>query len=295
MKTFVQLQPGSPIGPARLGYVHLMQHRYDEAEKEFEKSLVLDPKQLNALNGLVMLYRSRGQNDKAIARIRQQIAQGETANLDNLLGQTYAQVGQFAPAEQSLKQAVRLDPQNFNTYALLGDLYLRERLVDKAAAEFQEAVRVNPRSVGNWTVLGMLHNRMAQVKLAEKDYETALAIDPNAAIAANNLAWLYCEEGGDLDKALELARRAKQALPNVARVSGTLAWIYYRRQLYDSAVPLLQEAARQQPNDAQLRFHLAAALQGAGKKAQAREELDAALKLDAGLRNDQDYKHIFGK
>jgi tetratricopeptide (TPR) repeat protein len=75
-----------------------------------------------------------------------------------------------------------------------------------------------------------------------------LAIDANAAVAANNLASLYCEYGGDMDKAVELARRAKEALPKVATVSDTLGWIYYKRELFDSAIPLLQEAVRQEPN-----------------------------------------------
>jgi tetratricopeptide (TPR) repeat protein len=291
---FVQLQPSSPKGPARLGYVHLAQQRYDDAEKQFERSLALDPKQIDALNGLVACYRLRGQTDKAITRIRQQIAQGETADVNNLLGQTYAELGQFGPAEQSLKRALELDPQNFNTYALLGGLYFREKATDKAVREFQEAVRVNPKSVGGWTVLGWLHDNLSQFDLAEKDYEAALAIDPNAAVAANNLAWLYCERGGDMDKALELARRARGALPKVGSVSDTLGWVYYKRQLYDSAVPLLQEAVRQQPKDAQIRFHLAASLLATGKKEQAKTELNAALELDNSLRQRDDVRRIFG-
>jgi len=211
------------------------------------------------------------------------------------LGETYAELGQLGPAEQSLKRALQLDPQNFSTYELLGNLYFREKATDKAIAEFQEAVRVNPKSVGTWTALGMLHYHLSQFKPAEKDYESALAIDPSAGVAANNLPWLYCEHGGDMDKALELARRAKQALPNVPQVSATLAWIYYKRRLYNSAVPLLQEAVREQPKDAQFRFELAASLLGAGKEAQARQELDVALQLDPSLRNDQDYKDIFGQ
>jgi Flp pilus assembly protein TadD len=149
--------------------------------------------------------------------------------------------------------------------------------------------------VAAWTVLGILHQKLSQFKLAEKDYQTALALDPNAAIAANNLAWLYCEQGGDMDKALELARRAREVLPKVATVSDTLAWVYYKRQLFDSAIPLLQEAVREQPKDAQFRFHLAASLLGAGKKVEAQEELGTALKLDASLRQDADYQRIFGR
>ena len=294
-QAYIELEPGSPVGPARLGYVHLAQRRYNDAEKDFEKSLALDPKGMDALNGLVTLDRVQGQNEKAIARIRQQIAQRETADLYNFLGKTYADLGQFGPAEQSLKRALELDPQNFNTYGLLGTLYYRQKDTERAITELEQATKVSPKSVGPWTGLGVLHSKASQPELAQKDYETALAIDPNAAIAANNLAWLYCEQGGDLDKALELAHRARHALPNVPRVSDTLAWVYYKRQLYDSAIPLLQEAVRQQPKDAQIRFHLAASLLGVGKEAEARQELDAALKLDASLREDEEYKSIFGE
>jgi len=295
LQTYIQSEPKSADGLTRLGDVRLMQHRYDEAEKEFEKALAIDSKQMKALTGLVNLYGSRGQKDKAIARIRQQIALGETAALYNLLGTTYSDMGELGPAEQSLKRALELDPHSSNTHTLLGSLYLREKANDKAVAELQEAVRIDPQNVGDWILLGALHQSGSQFELAKKDYETALAIDPNAAVAASSLAWLYCEHGGDLDKALELARRAKQALPNVTGVSVTLARIYYKRQLFDSAIPLLEEAVRRRPKDGQIRFQLAASLVGAGKKAEARRELDVALKLDASIQKDADYERVLGQ
>jgi Flp pilus assembly protein TadD len=107
---FIQLRPDSAEGPLRLGSVYLVQRRFDLAEREFEKSLALDPKQMQALSDLVTLYRLQGQNEKAIARIRQQIDHGETAELDNLLGWAYTQVRQFQPAEQALKRASPAQP-----------------------------------------------------------------------------------------------------------------------------------------------------------------------------------------
>ena len=157
------------------------------------------------------------------------------------------------------------------------------------------ATKLNPKSVAAWTALGILHERISEFKLAEKDYETALAIERNAPVPANNLALLYCDHGGDMDKALELARRAKEALPKAAMVSDTLGWIYYKRELFESAMPLIREAVRQEPDKGSYRFHLAATLLGIGKETEAREELEAALKLDASLRENEDYKRIFGQ
>jgi tetratricopeptide (TPR) repeat protein len=292
---FVEMQPNSPQGPLRLGAVHLMQRRYDIAQKDFEKSLTLNPKQDDALNGVVTIYRLKGQNDKAIARIRQQIAVVETADIYNLLAKTYLDLGQTDPAEKSLKRALELDPQSYNTCALFGTLYMRQNALDKAAAEFEAALQVNPRQVGAWTVLGMIEKQRGDFDKAQQAYQKALAIDPNAGIAANNLASLYCEGGGDLDAALDLARRARQALPKSPVVSDTLGWVYYKRQLYDSAIPVLQEAVRDEPKNGEYRFHLAASLLGAGKKQQAQTELNTALKLNNDLRKRPDVQQVLSQ
>jgi len=75
-------------------------------------------------------------------------------------------------------------------------------------------------------------------------------------------------------------------------VSDTLAWIYYKRSLYDSAAPLLQEAVKAQPTNATYRWHLAAALAGQGKKDQARREWSEALKLDASLAQNPEARQV---
>jgi tetratricopeptide (TPR) repeat protein len=141
----------------------------------------------------------------------------------------------------------------------------------------------------------MLNEKAGKVEDAKRAYQKALDIQPNTATAANNLAWLIAEEGKDLDRALDLARRAKLAAPQSPAVSDTLAWIYYKRQLYDSAVPLLQEAIKQQPEHATYHFHLAAALNGQGKKDQAKSEMAKAVKLDPALKNRDDVKRMLSE
>ena len=48
-----------------------------------------------------------------------------------------------------------------------------------------------------------------------------LTINPRFAPAANNLAWLYTEHGGDKGKALQLAQTAKEVAPDDPNVSDT--------------------------------------------------------------------------
>jgi tetratricopeptide (TPR) repeat protein len=294
---FAKLQPDSAQGPARLGMAYRAERRYDLAGKEFERALTLDPKDLDSLMGLVSVYNALGQKEKAPARIKQQIAQNETAPFYDLLGKTYADLGQTQPAEGAFKRAIELDPQSFTSYAMLGALYAQEKALDRAIAEFEAGAKLKPGNPGVWTELGSLYQDLGQADRAQQAYEKALQIDPNLGMAANNLAWLLCEKekGGDLDRALDLARRAKVAMPQVATVSDTLGWIYYKSGLYGSAIPVLQEAVREEPQNGDYRLHLAASLLGSGKKREAQSELQAALKLDQGLRQRRDYQQIFGK
>jgi len=122
-----------------------------------------------------------------------------------------------------------------------------------------------------------------------------LEISPTAGGAANNLAQIYMDDQyKDLDKALELARTAKIALPQAAPVSDTLGWVYYNRKLYGSALPLIEEAVKEQPQKAEYHFHLAAVLLESGKKPQAKAEMATALKLDAKLKDREDVKKVMG-
>jgi Flp pilus assembly protein TadD len=136
---------------------------------------------------------------------------------------------------------------------------------------------------------------MGDTEGARRAYEKALEVDANSAVAANNLAWILAEQGADMDRALDLARRARQQLPNLPGPADTLGWIYYKRGLVDSAVPLLQEAVKMQPDRGVYRFHLAAALLSAGKKDQARGALREALRLDASLKQRDDVQKLMSQ
>src|SRR4029453_14115719 len=81
--------------------------------------------------------------------------------------------------------------------------------------------------------IDMLQNRNAD---AQKSFERVLAIDPKAGVAANNLAWLYLENGGTIDLALPPAEVAQTAPPNAAEVHDTLGWAHYKKDSMPSAI-----------------------------------------------------------
>ena len=105
-------------------------------------------------------------------------------------------------------------------------------------------------------------------------------MDPRAAVASNNLAWMYAEKGENLDLALKLAQAAKAELPDVAEVNDTLGFVYLKKNLPRAGDPAAAggggEGRRRSPA---YRVRLGQAYAMTGDKVKARAELEQAVKL----------------
>ena len=101
-------------------------------------------------------------------------------------------------------------------------------------------------------MVAMVLEQQGKVPEAEKEYQRVLSVESNAAVAANNLAWLYVSSNRKLDEALQLAQTALQQLPDEPNIHDTLGWIYYRKNMAAAAIP----ASRAQHPDLAVRSGL---------------------------------------
>ena len=125
--------------------------------------------------------------------------------------------------------------------------------------------------------LGIVYESKGDIAKAQQAYEKLLMLNPRFAPAANNLAILYSEHGGDKEKALELAQRAKEVAPDDPHVSDTLGWILYKRGVYQRAANLLKDSAKKLPDQPNIQYHLGLASLKAGDVEEARKALTAAV------------------
>ena len=91
---------------------------------------------------------------------------------------------------------------------------------------------------------------------ARDAYEKVLSINPNFVPALNNLAYLDAERLNDLDKAYELARRARDLQGDDPAIADTLGWVLSKRGDYQQALTILQESAEKLPDNPEIQFHL---------------------------------------
>jgi tetratricopeptide (TPR) repeat protein len=162
---------------------------------------------------------------------------------------------------------------------MLGQLYIAQRRLDEARAEFETIARKRPNAVSAHTMVALLLQAQGKVAEAQQRYEQIVASSPQAGVASNNLAWIYAEQGNNLDRALNLAQAAKAELPEVAEVDDTLGFVYYKKELYTLAIPPYEAAVQRVPNNADYRYRLGMAYVKAGDWQKGKQALSEALRL----------------
>jgi predicted Zn-dependent protease len=178
-----------------------------------------------------------------------------------------------------LRRAIAAAATQLRAYGLLAQISMAQNRLDEARAEFETIARRQPNDIGAPTMAAMITTAQGKAADAEKAYEAIVEKNPRAAVASNNLAWMYAERGEKLDQALQLARAAKAELPDEPEMNDTLGYVYLKKNLGSLAIPPLHQAVASTPKNPVFRFRLGQADAQAGNKASAKRELEEALKL----------------
>jgi tetratricopeptide (TPR) repeat protein len=273
--------PKNPQVPLLLGTAFLQQKKNTEARKEFDQALKLAPDYLPALEQAVNLDLMEKQYAAAQQRVQQQAEQNpKAAALQLLLAKVLVARGDTNQAESALLKAIALQPDSQPAYLMLAQLYTAANQNQKALTDLQAALAKNPKDVAALMLMGITYNSEKDYKDARDAYEKLLAIAPNVALAINNLACLYAEHLGQLDKAYQLARQARDLAPTDPAIADTLGWILYQKGQYSSALSLLRESADKLYAVPEAQFHLGMTYYMMGDEANARTAFQRALQLN---------------
>jgi tetratricopeptide (TPR) repeat protein len=275
-RQMMELFPKDPQPSFLLGNALLTQGQQAEARKAFEKSHEISPDYLPAVERLMDLDIATQQYAPAMNRVQKLIDKDpKLAQPWALRAKIYLAQRDFMHAEPDLLKAIDLDPKLEPAYELLAQLYVASNRSEEAIAKLTAFVEQN-KTVPALMQLAMINEQLKHFDAARDAYEKLLTVAPNFPLALNNLAVLYSEHLGELDKAYDLAKRAKAAM-NEPHIADTLGWIFFKKGDYSNALPLLQEGAGKLPDLPEIQFHLGMAYYMLGDEGPARVALQKAV------------------
>jgi tetratricopeptide (TPR) repeat protein len=276
-RQMTQMFPKEPQPPYLGGMLLLAQQQPLQAREAFEKSLEISSDFLPATEQLVNLDLADKQYASAMDRVQRLIEKDpKQPQLWAIRGKIYFAQQDFAHAETDLLKAIELDPKQEPMYLLLAQVYVASNRQDKAIERLNAFLKDNNNDVPALMQLGLIQESLKHYNEAREAYEKLLTVAPNFVAALNNLAVLYSNQPGQLDKAYELANKAREINPNDPNVADTVAWILFKKGQYRNALPLLQDSVAKVPNQPVLQFHLGMVQYMLGQEEPARAALQKA-------------------
>lgn len=228
-----------------------------------------------------------GELDRALSEYKRWAA-NPTTPLDALLVVMDIEkyLGRRDSALHYLDVAIERNPQ-------MSDLYLRKayEYMDDATPEgrktviksLEKAIEVAPDSLSKSNANASLGDILVDEKPNKgyRYYRKALDYNPDNAQALNNWAYHLCENGGDLQQALQMSSRACELTPSNTNNLDTKAWILHRMGRNKEAKPIMLRAiSLDKSGEPTFLFHYAEILAAEGENFMA--EIYYRRALEAG-------------
>lgn len=191
-------------------------------------------------------------------------------------------------SEGKLDQAIAYLDEIYNTHkdinALIqiGDAYRRAEKYDLSIKAYDRAEKELGGKIGpeNWHLLyarGMSYERAGNMTKAEADLEKALEFKPDHPYLLNYLGYSWADQGKNLDRALDMVKKAAFLRPDDGYIADSLGWVFFKLGDYNRAVTELEKAVELVPFDPTINDHLGDAYWHVGRKQEARFQWQRAL------------------
>jgi tetratricopeptide (TPR) repeat protein len=213
-----------------------------------------------------------------------------------LMGQLKLTMKDYPKGIELLQKSLELNPEAGAPYFLIASAYAAQGKLDAAIDEYQKMIVKRPKDVTPLMVLGIIYDKKKQTEKANEYYQKVLDINKSFAPAANNLAWNYANKGGNIDVALGIAQRAREASPGDAAVADTLGWIYYKKGSYLNAINLLKESTEKfNDKNPEVLYHLGMAYLKNGERALASQALSKAVSFEQEFNGKDEVKNVLSR
>jgi len=258
--------------------------KVEQAIREYEKVLKLNPNDTNTINRVGDLYGRVGQVDKAI-------------ELYERIANSFTKDGFTTKAIAILKKINRLVPQRLDIFNRLAELYIQQGLLVEAKSQYQMLADWYAKNGDNEQAIEVHkklvqldpHNHMAHLRLADLLMQVE---QPEEAVEVYGRLGGMLLQREKLDEAERLYRHALEQDPPTGEFLEPLCHALLEAGKAPSAQEFLAEALERSPDSASLQVLEVRVSLGLGK---AEEALDRARQLLQARPHDRDVRCVVGR
>jgi tetratricopeptide (TPR) repeat protein len=228
-----------------------------EAARLYSEVLAQEPRNVDALRYLAMIFCQRGQFQKGIDLLRQALdIAPQSGPTHNLLGRAQHQIGELDGALASFEAAIASQPDLADAHGSRGSVLSDFGRLEEAIESYDRAVALNPASFEDWCNRGIALHMLDRDEDALASFDRAIALNPTVAEFQTNrgnvLSMLdrFEEAIAAYDRAITLKPDFAQAYAQKGLTLKNLGRLGEGRSLIEKALAM-------RPNDASIAFALA--------------------------------------
>ena len=301
------------------GQLFLEKRNPAKAIAEFEQAINLDPDYAAPYTGLADAYIWQANftsGDDAELYARAKAATDKALELDSNLAEAHSSLGRikyshdwdWAGAEESFRQAIKLNPASVNAHQFYARLLATLGRYDEGLAEINRAREIDPRSADLGVPLFAILEKRGEFDEALKVLQATLEMDENSHFARRGIGKIYLLKG-DYAKVIE-SGKALFSNPKDTDFAwaSMLATAYYKTGQPEKAAEMQHHLKKMAEKDPKSLYFLALHESELGRAGEAFAALQKCLELReermiwtkdeprlANLKNDFRFQEILRK
>ena len=241
------------------GIMFAMRGEYDTAIADFTEAIRLDP---NMFGAYTLRGRALFAGVSQVSSVGYNFSGLTTTSTEGQVSAEQARI--YDRAIEDLTQAIRLAPDNAQTYIERGVAYMENGDNDRAIEDYNQAIRLSPNYASAYLNRGVAYRNKGDIEKAIADYTEAVRLNPNDADAYYNRGLAYYNKS-DHDRAIADYTEAVRLNPNDADAYNNRGSAYFNKGDYDRAIADYEAALRINPNHANAKSNLELARQRRGR------------------------------